>query len=249
MYRFIFIAFLFLVQTINAQQFISAGKLTFERKVAQFTLIDNLNDNGGEDNFWITEMKKVYPKMVTDYYTLEFNNSSSLFKVEKENSDNKYMIDGLKPSELNYVFQEFNDGFTTMTRGIFENQYLVKDSIKQFQWKITGEVRDIAGFECKKALAKINDSVVVVAFYTDQILVKGGPENFNGLPGMILGLAVPRLALTLFATKLELGNPTLMPKLPTKPKYVKYSQITQDVEKGLKTWGKEGKAIAWIINL
>jgi GLPGLI family protein len=249
MYRFIFISFLFLAQTINAQQFISAGKLTFERKVAQFTLIDNLNDNGGEDNFWITEMKKVYPKMVTDYYTLEFNNSSSLFKVEKENSDNKYMIDGLKPSELNYVFQEFNDGFTTMTRGIFENQYLVKDSIKQFQWKITGEVRDIAGFECKKALTKINDSVVVVAFYTDQILVKGGPENFNGLPGMILGLAVPRLALTLFATKLELITPTLMPKLPSKPKYVKYSQIAQDVEKGLKTWGKEGKAIAWIINL
>ena len=249
MYRFIFISFLFLAQTINAQQFISAGKLTFERKVAQFTLIDNLNDNGGEDNFWITEMKKVYPKMVTDYYTLEFNNSSSLFKVEKENSDNKYMIDGLKPSELNYVFQEFNDGFTTMTRGIFENQYLVKDSIKQFQWKITGEVRDIAGFECKKALSKINDSVVVVAFYTDQILVKGGPENFNGLPGMILGLAVPRLALTLFATKLELITPTLMPKLPSKPKYVKYSQIAQDVEKGLKTWGKEGKAIAWIINL
>ena len=248
MYRFIFIFFLFLVQKINAQQFISAGKLTFERKVAQFTLLENLNKNEKE-SFWLTEMKKVYPKVVTDYYTLEFNNNISLFKVEKENSDNKYMIDGLKPSELNYVFQEFNDGYTTMTKGIFENQYLVKDSIKQFQWKITGEVRDIAGFECKKALTKINDSVVVVAFYTDQILVKRGPENFNGLPGMILGLAVPRLALTLFAIKLELGNPTLMPKLPTKPKYVKYSQITQDVEKGLKTWGKEGKAIAWIINL
>ena len=150
MYRFIFISFLFLAQTINAQQFISAGKLTFERKVAQFTLLENLNENEKE-SFWLTEMKKVYPKVVTDYYTLEFNNSSSLFKVEKENTDNKYMIDGLKPSELNYVFQEFNDGFTTMTRGIFENQYLVKDSIKQFQWKITGEVRDIAGFECKKA--------------------------------------------------------------------------------------------------
>ena len=249
MYRFIFISFLFLAETVNAQQFINAGKLTFERKVAQFTLMESIYVNGGEDNIWITEMKKVFPKIVTDYYTLEFNNNSTLFKVEKENADNKYMIDGLKPSEQNYVFQEFSQGLTTMTRGIFENQYLVKDSIKQFQWKITGEVRDIAGFECKKALAKINDSVVVVAFYTDQILVNGGPENFNGLPGMILGLAVPRLALTLFATKLELITPNLMPKLPSKQKYVKYSQIAQDVEKGLKTWGKEGKAIAWLVNL
>jgi len=32
-------------------------------------------------------------------------------------------------------------------------------------------------------------------------------------------------------------------------KNVKHSQITQDVEKGLKTWGKEGKAIAWLVNL
>jgi GLPGLI family protein len=186
---------------------------------------------------------------VTDYYTLEFNNNSTFFKVEKENLDNKYMIDGFKPSDQNYVYQDFSQGLTTMTKGIFENQYIVKDSIKQFKWKITGEVRDIAGFECKKALAKINDSVVVVAFYTDQILLKGGPENFNGLPGMILGLAVPRLALTLFATKLELVSPSLIPKLPTKPKYVKHNQITQDVEKGLKTWGKEGKAIAWLVNL
>ena len=121
--------------------------------------------------------------------------------------------------------------------------------IIQFQWKITGEVRDIAGFECKKAITKINDSVVVVAFYTDQILVKGGPENFNGLPGMILGLAVPRLALTLFATKLELTTPPLAFNLPSKPKFVKHSQIALDVEKGLKNWGKEGKAIAWISNL
>jgi GLPGLI family protein len=249
MHRVILFSFLLLVQTIHAQQFINAGKLTFERKVAQFTLMENLYENGGADNIWITEMKKVFPKIVTDYYTLEFNNNSTLFKVEKENLDNKYMLDGLKPSDQNYVYQDLSQGLTTMTKGIFENLYIVKDSIKQFQWKITGEVRDIAGFECKKALAKINDSVVVVAFYTDQILVKGGPENFNGLPGMILGLAVPRLALTLFATKLELGNPNLIPKLPTKPKYVKYGQITQDVEKGLKTWGKEGKAIAWLLNL
>jgi GLPGLI family protein len=249
MHRFILFSFLFLTQTINAQQFISAGKLTFERKVAQFTIMENLYENGGEDNIWITEMKKVYPKIVTDYYTLEFNNNSTFFKVEKENLDNKYMLDGLKPSDQNYVYQDFNQGIATMTKSIFENQYIVKDSIKQFQWKITGEVRDIAGFECKKALAKINDSVVVVAFYTDQILVKGGPENFNGLPGMILGLAVPRLGLTLFATKLELVSPSLTPKLPTKPKFVKHSQITQDVQKGLKTWGKEGKAIAWLVNL
>ena len=48
------------------------------------------------------------------------------------------------------------------------------------------------------------DSVYVIAFYTDQITTTGGPESFNGLPGMILGVAIPRINTTWFATKLEL---------------------------------------------
>ena len=249
MNRIILFALLLITSPVFTQQFITAGKLTFERKVAQVTLMENLYDKSGDDNFWLIEMKKVYPRIVTDNYTLEFNNNSTLFKVEKENPENKYMLTGLKPSDQNYVYQDFNQNMTTMSKGLFENEYLVKDSSRQFQWKITGEVRDIAGFECKKALTKINDSLVVVAFYTDQIMVKGGPENFNGLPGMILGLAIPRLSLTLFATKLELTSSPLNVKLPLKPKFVKHSQIIQDVEKGLKTWGKDAKAIAWVSNL
>ncbi len=65
------------------------------------------------------------------------------------------------------------------------------------------EIRQIAGYECRKALTIINDSVYVVAFYTDKILLKGGPEGFNGLPGMIMGMAIPRLQTTWFATKVE----------------------------------------------
>ena len=64
MHRFILFSFLFLTQTINAQQFISAGKLTFERKVAQITLMESLFENEGEDNIWISEMKKAFPKIV-----------------------------------------------------------------------------------------------------------------------------------------------------------------------------------------
>ena len=50
----------------------------------------------------------------------------------------------------------------------------------------------------------VMDSIVVIAFYTDEILTSGGPESFNGLPGMIMGLAIPRLHTTWYATKLAL---------------------------------------------
>jgi GLPGLI family protein len=68
------------------------------------------------------------------------------------------------------------------------------------------DVRQIAGYECRKAIAVINDSVTVVAFYSEEILLKGGPEGFTGLPGMILGLAIPRYNTTWFATKVEAKN-------------------------------------------
>jgi GLPGLI family protein len=47
------------------------------------------------------------------------------------------------------------------------------------------------------------DSIYVVAFYTDQIPVSGGPESFTGLPGMILGVALPYEHITWFATKVS----------------------------------------------
>lgn len=235
-----------LTTTIMAQtNFITKGKISFERRVSQFKMNESDNE---EDNIWMVEMKKVMTKTPADFFTLNFSEHQSYYKLEKENPDNKYMFGVLKPNENNYVMQDLSQGKTYMSRAVFENDYQLADSIKQYEWKLTGEVRDIIGFECKKAITKICDSVVVVAFYTDQIPVKAGPENFNGLPGMILGLAVPRLAATWFATKIELNNDPI-PVLPNKGKKVKWVDVNNELSKGLKQWGREGHSIAWLTNL
>jgi GLPGLI family protein len=225
--------------------FITKGKISFERRVSQFKINESETE---DDNIWMAEMKKVMTKTPSDIYTLNFTEQQSYYKLAKENSDNKYMFGVLKPIENNYVLQDLVQGKTTMTRAVFENEYQLEDSIRQYEWKLTGEVRDIIGFECKKAVTKICDSVVVVAFYTDQIPVKSGPENFNGLPGMILGLAVPRLAATWFATKIELVNDPI-PVISSKGKKVKWGNINKELAKGLRDWGKQGHSIAWLTNL
>ena len=226
--------------------FISEGKITYERRISQFNI--NKQDNE-EVKFWEEEMKKVLSKVLVDQYTLEFTPMLSNYHLSKENTDNKYMYDNLKPNESNFVLQNFTTNSTLMIRNVFETAYTLSDSIKKFEWKITGEVREIAGFECKKAITKICDSVVVVAFYTDQITVKGGPENFNGLPGMILGLAIPRLASTWFATKVE-STPVNIPKPTNKSKkVVLWADINKELAKGIKNWGKETATYLWIANL
>jgi GLPGLI family protein len=247
--RIIYIVVLsFIVGTSAAQvNFISAGKITYERRVSQFAALVNAE---AEDNMWMEELKKQFPKVVADNYTLQFNNKESFYYLTKENPDNKYINMIFKPSETNYVNQKHELGTVTSAANVFENTYLVNDSLVKYDWKITGEVRDIAGFECKKAVTKICDSVVVVAFYTDQIPVQAGPENFNGLPGMILGIAVPRLGTTIFATSISLqAAPNYVLPTLSKPKKTTIKQLDTDLVKVTKDWGKEAAAILWFLKL
>lgn len=230
----------------NAQtQFITKGRIEYERKLNQFKPFE---ENESE-NEWMKELMKTMPRLVTDVYELRFNETKSIYKLAKENTDNKYMW-GTKPSETDNVVNDLAGNSVTAQREIFENTYVIKDSLRNLEWKITSETRDIAGFECKKAVTKICDSVVVVAFYTDQISVSAGPESFGGLPGMILGLAIPRLYTTWFATKLELIEPTAAQLTPTqKGKKVNWNQLYTELKKGMKEWGKEGHRRIWTASL
>lgn len=221
-------------------RFISSGRIEFERKYNQHSQFE-----GQEEGIWVAEMKKNYPKMVTDFYELRFNSEKSIYKLLKENPDNKYLWMG-KPSESDVAVKDLSKGTLSIQRDVFEQTYIIQDSLRQLEWRITDETRTIAGFECKKAVTRICDSVYVVAFYTDQILVNSGPESFSGLPGMILGLAVPRLHTTWFATKVELIEPTPAQLSPTqKGKKATWQQVSADLNKAMKDWGRGGDKILW----
>ena len=110
-------------------------------------------------------------------------------------------------------------------------------------WKITDETREIAGYQCRRANAIIMDSVYVVAFYTDQIAVSGGPESFTGLPGMILGLALPHDNVTWFATKVtEMLVPEKDLAPPTKGKPVNDKGLSEVLMGAMKDWGEYGQS-------
>lgn len=242
---FLIASFFIYIQAFSQTQFIKKGRIVYEKTVNQHKPFE---EEGG-DNDWWKEMMKSFPKIVKDQYELNFNETRSVYKLEKENSDNKYMW-GSKPNETDNVVYDLKNQSISIQREIFETTYIIKDSLRNIEWKITGETRDIAGFECKKAVTKICDSVVVVAFYTDQIPVSVGPESMGGLPGMILGLAIPRMYTTWFATKLELVEPSLPQLNPIqKGKIVNWLQLNAALKKGMKDWGKNGHRLIWGFSL
>ena len=245
--QFIFILIIPFYSTAQSL-FLDRGKIHFERRIGQMTLMESISKE--EESVWMESYRKSFPKVVSDKYELIFDTRKTLYKSGVETEGNKYMFQGMKPVESDFVQQSFSTGESVMARSVFERNYLVKDSLPVYEWKISAETRNIAGFECRKALTRISDSVVVVAFYTDEITVRGGPEQFHGLPGMILGIAIPRLSLTLFATSVERGDGEVVPE-PVLPKGrpVRRDQLSKELLKGIADWRDYGQVIYWLSQL
>lgn len=231
----LYIIILLLPSTLFAQQqFIVQGKIEYERKTNQQAFMD-------EGSIWGNMAKDNLPKFVTYYYDLTFKGDRTFFKTGRDPETKQAKYWGIFDSE-NAILTKLDSNTSVTQRTIYGDVYLVADSLRTIEWKITPEIRKIAGFDCRKAVGRVMDSIVVIAFYTDEILTSGGPESFNGLPGMILGLAIPRLHTTWYATKLQLVEVT-DPDLtaPKKGKKMTGNDYRSKITEILKNWGSDGE--------
>lgn len=231
--------------------FLSQGRVEFEKRVNVYAQMEDDADNDN-DQSWKDLMKKGMPQYKTTYFDLSFNDNKTLYKPGRENPENDKVRMWMwnKPAENNIIFSDLGKQQSTSQKNVFEQTFLVQDSTRTIQWKITDETRNIAGFECRRANALIMDSIYIVAFYTDAIIVSGGPESFTGLPGMILGIAIPHEHVTWFATKVyaeTISDVTL--KAPVKGKKVTNGSLQATLQERLKDWGKDGSRFIRFIML
>jgi GLPGLI family protein len=241
---FFFLLFSLPIATFAQTHFLVKGKIEFERKINVHKQLDP-----DENSDWYKDFVAKQPKFYTSYFDLQFNGNKTVYKPGRESEPfrNWWLVG---PSKENIVIADLETQLMNSQKKVFEDTYLLQDTIGKIEWKITEELRTVAGFECRKAVAIICDSVYVVAFYTDEITVSGGPESFNGLPGMILGLAIPRLHTTWFATKLELVEPKPTDfAVPSKGKKITERSLQVVLQSSLKDWGKQGQRNIWWVML
>jgi len=178
-----------ITDAIEAQDFITRGKIEFEiKRNNKRALIDRYP----EMDFGVN-----MPEFDISYRGLVFSDGQLVYSAAYKS--------GAKPTaNETTLYTNLDTRKTISKQGFMTDEFLIEDSIRSIKWKIENEVRKIAGFECRKAVGRYHDSMYVVAFYCPEIIPQGGPEFFAGLPGMILGLAIPRLYTTWFATRVEL---------------------------------------------
>ncbi len=236
----IFIAVFVLASlSANSQQFITNGSIEYE--------VRTNNHKSFGDGIWAEMFKDKIPEFSVYYYNLIFNDNKSVYKYSRMDEKTKLPWNNSDNDEDNIWFSDYTNGTFTDQKYVFDNTYLLSDSLMNIDWKmVPNETREIAGFNCRKAVGKIFDSVYVFAFYTDEITVSGGPMGIHGLPGMILGITIPRMFTSWIATKLQLvGVNTSVIYAPQKGKKKKAADLQQLVQKATKDWGSYGQQAIW----
>jgi GLPGLI family protein len=185
----------------NAQQFVDKAEIEFEVNTNLKKMMT--------DNSWDEMMKENLSDLKTSYWNYTFANNKSIYKFNRWSEKTRIPKYQKDQDEENVWYTDFTTKTRSSQKLIASTSFVLADSIANIEWKLTNENREIAGYNCRKAVGKIFDDVYVFAFYTDDITISGGPCSINGLPGMILGLTIPRLYTSYIATKVTLESKNL----------------------------------------
>jgi len=226
-------------QATGQARFFSSIKVEFEKTTSVRQLMKDVQENSS----WYEQMKDRYPVSVVNYYEFTGDTSRAIYQPGKAvTMDPRSFYQPL--GEKNIVFTDYKRGISISQKPVFEEIYLVEDSLLKIKWKLTSDVRTIAGYDCRKAVGILHDSIAIFAFYTDELLINGGPEGIQGLPGMILGMGIPRLHATWFASKVEVFDINMNKVAPaTKGKKVNRNTMIKSLETIARDWGPYGSKL------
>ncbi|WP_299431847.1 GLPGLI family protein [uncultured Aquimarina sp.] len=205
MVRLITLIVLFLVQSMMAQDFQGIATYNTNRKLD--IKLDSTHINSDMQKQIHEMMKKQFQKE----YTLRFNKTESVYKEEESlgapqpANGIQVMVAGFGESEV--LYKNSKEERFVAQRDLFSKMFLVKDTLRNYNWKLENETKKIGNYTCYKATSKqtirqsqnisINndqedeenfkeEEIVITAWYAPEIPVNNGPATFWGLPGLIM---------------------------------------------------------------
>ena len=214
---------------ISAEGQITRGKIIYERKTNLYKKFK------GDSKSWIKESDR----NKIDVFELYFNDSLTAFGPEESDLKEKMSW----ATNKNFVYQNTKQNKRITVKSIWGEEFILTDSLRHRQWKITDSKRNICGYSCRKALWQANDTTRIYAWYCDEINLNIGPESFIGLPGAILGLATEDGGVVYFAKKIETTEQSMekLQQKKSKSKVYTTAELKEKLEKqfGKKEWAKE----------
>jgi GLPGLI family protein len=220
------------------------------------------------------QMEAQMRKMFQKTFTLDFTKSESMYKEEQELDAPKgpsanggvmvMMMDGNGSSDI--LYKNISENRMANKTELMGKVFLIKDNLEAYDWKLTGEAKNIGNYTCYKAVyekeeediqidmidgevkeEKVTKKRTLVVWYTTDVPISNGPNNYGGLPGLIL--EVNDGDLTIVCSELVL-NPKEAKEIkePVKGKIVtrkKFAEISLEKTKEMmnRYRSRDGKGI------
>jgi len=208
---------------------IRSGKIVYERKT---NLFKKFKEHDVKD--WLRDEDR----LKVDMFELLFNDSLAVFKPQESNEKERLAW----ATNKNTVYQNLASNQRLSVMDVWGEKVYVSDTLSNRRWKITNSTRNIAGFDCRKAIWEYDDSTRIYAWYAEDLVPGFGPETFNGLPGTILGLATEDGGVIYFAKSVVPMQHELASLKPSvgRNKVYPTTEIKAKLEKDFSrnTWGK-----------
>ncbi len=198
------------------------------------------------------QMRKMFQKT----YTLNFTKSESIYKEEQAlespkvpQSNGGVFVMSVGGGGSDLLYKNSKENRIANKVDLMGKIFLIKDSLIKYDWKLTEKTKNIGKYTCYRAVYEfeeenssfrfVNNETKekkekvkrkITAWYTPDIPINNGPQNYGGLPGLIL--EINDGDITIVCTEIILNpSETIDIKEPKKGKQVsrkRFEEISRE---------------------
>lgn len=129
------------------------------------------------------------------YLSEEQSRYSSLGKAVKDSLENMTNPVRMRMDEYNQmtnfkykIFKNYQENKLILAEKVFQYELKYKQDLKQIDWEIQPENKEILGFKVQKATGNFAGRNYI-AWFAPELPFSDGPYKFSGLPGLILEIS------------------------------------------------------------
>lgn len=236
----------------EAQQ--KEGRIVYQRKV-----VINIQFGGPGTG-------DIPPQTRVTQFELNFANGQMVFQQMEDDAQDELagssggvVIRTIGSSAEDVTFFDFAQSRKVEQRDFFDKRFLITDSIRKGNWKLTDETKTILDHQCRKAVSQrigkrsimnmqngkmerkeVDDTTTIEAWFTTDIPVAVGPDVAGQLPGAILELTSDNGRSVYQAIEISPKANIKAIKEPSKGKKVNQQQFTEERNKILDEMQRNG---------
>lgn len=243
-----------LISAVSLQAQKKEGIVIYERK-------QNMHKTINE------EMRVMIPEYKISQHMLLFTDQQSLYKaVPQDEAPDPFGNRGGMAIMLGgrnlETYLHFDENRKIIATDLFGDAYLIGDTIKKQQWTLLDETKTIAGYVCKKAITTTKtfrqsvqlmdaskmpekpsmpapkpEETEVITWYAVDLQSPAGPENYTGLPGVILEVDIDKGTTVFLAQDVRPLSDLTQLKAPKKGRKVTPDEYNKEMKRVIANMG------------